>query len=76
VAIPSVPLIIESARYVLGLSLAACVLGLAIAIAIAAAGRHSESPVAASRGLIGTLIGVLVLAVVLLLVLIYLLHRG
>jgi multisubunit Na+/H+ antiporter MnhB subunit len=76
VTVPAIPLITEGARYVLGFSVGACVLGLCIAVMIAVAGRHSGSGVAAWRGLLGALILVLVFAVVLLLVLIYLLHRG
>lgn len=67
------PLITETARYVLGFSIAACVLALCVAVAILVSGRHSETPVAASRGLVGSLVALLVLAVVLLLVLIYVL---
>lgn len=64
-------MITEAARYVLGFAIAACVLALCVAIGIAFAGRHSESTVAASRGLTGALVALLVLTVALLLLLIY-----
>ena len=67
----AVPLITESARYVLGLAVAVCVLALCVAIGLAFAGRREGSAVAASRGSTGILVGLLVLAVVLLLILIY-----
>lgn len=71
-----IPLITEGARFTLGLSIVACVLGLGIATALALGGRHAGAPVAASRGLVWALVSVLVLLIVLLLLLIYVLHRS
>jgi hypothetical protein len=65
------PLITEAARYVLGLSIAACVAATGVAIAIWAGGRRSGSAEAATRGLVGVLTGLVVLVLVLLLALVY-----
>ncbi len=65
------PMVTESARYVLGFSIAACCAALGVAVAIWTIGRQSESKEAATRGLLAMLTALVALTLVLLLALIY-----
>jgi hypothetical protein len=65
------PLVTNEARYVLGFSIAACVVALGVALATWSIGRRENVGVARARGLLALLTALVALVLVLLLVLIY-----
>lgn len=67
------PLVTEAARYVLGLSIAACFVATGVSIALWNIGRRSAHTDARTRGLLGMLIALVAVTLVLLLALIYVL---
>ena len=71
--IASIPMITDTARYVLALLLFACVAALVVAVGVWRIGRHENHPQASSRGGLGLLVGLGATTAVLLLILLYVL---
>lgn len=65
------PMVTEAARYVLGISIAACFAALAVAMALWVFGRRSDNTQATSRSLLGMLVALVALVLLLFLALIY-----